>query len=301
MLLVDDGRLDVHARVASILPEWPQYGDQAEITVEQLLTHSSGLPPFLPLWRDTRGLDAYVRAIAEVPLSYQPGTRSVYSDLGLILAGRIVERIAGEPLDALLERRVFQPLGMRDTGFNPVHRICPATDDMGDAQLLARIAPTEIDTLFRDVHVHGMVHDENACAAGGVAGHAGLFSSARDLAVFAQMLLNGGSYGHVRVLARETVEDFTAAARPPCTCGIGWAKPASGAGAHASSGSGAAFSGLAFGHTGFTGTSLWIDPARDQFVVLLTNRVNPTRENGRHIALRRELHKLVATGIAGVR
>src|SRR5690606_16183463 len=154
--------------------------------------------------------EAYLAAINAGPLAYTPGDTTVYSAWDLILTGLIIARLRGKPLDVFLEERGRGPLGMHGTGLNPLPpaptgpgRDCSTTYRQ-DRPLLARIAPTEVDTVYRSIHVHGIVHDENACALGGVAGHAGLFSSARDLAVFAQMMLNGGEYGGVRLLRPET-------------------------------------------------------------------------------------------------
>jgi CubicO group peptidase (beta-lactamase class C family) len=186
---------------------------------------------------------------------------------------------------------------MGDTGFNPltsspVPAGQPCTVTMAPAHpLLARIAVTELDTVYRNRSVHGIVHDENACALGGVAGHAGLFSSARDLAVFAQMMLNGGEYNGVRILDPNTITRWTARQNRRSSRALGWDTPAPGASA------GAYFSPRSFGHTGFTGTSIWIDPERGLFVVLLTNRVNPTRRNVRHEALRKDIADAVHRGV----
>jgi CubicO group peptidase (beta-lactamase class C family) len=150
---------------------------------------------------------------------------------------------------------------------------------------------TEVDTVYRRIHVHGIVHDENACALGGVAGHAGLFSSARDLAVFAQMLLNGGQYGGVRLIQPTTIARWTARQSRGSTRALGWDTPAP------RSSAGRYFSPRSFGHTGFTGTSIWLDPERGVFVALLTNRVNPTRSNMRHEALRRDIADAVQAAI----
>jgi CubicO group peptidase (beta-lactamase class C family) len=223
----------------------------------------------------------------------------------------MTERITGQPLDLVLGEQGFEPLGLAETGFNPrswrsnprggllARKSVPANlgqasgplsaplsaDDSDLAPvLLARIAPTEIDTAFRMTHLHGQVHDENAFAIGGVAGHAGLFSSARDLARFAQMLLNGGSYGATRIVDPQTISYFTARIPGGSSRALGWDTPTE------NSSAGDYFSAQSFGHTGFTGTSIWIDPERDLFVILLTNRVNPTRANQRHIALRRAVH-----------
>jgi CubicO group peptidase (beta-lactamase class C family) len=157
--------------------------------------------------------------------------------------------------------------------------------------LFPRIAPTEVDTLFRRQHMHGRVHDENAFAIGGVSGHAGLFSSARDLARFAQMMLNGGVLDGKRILSAQTIAMFTRRQGEASSRALGWDTPAR------NSSAGDYFTPSAFGHTGFTGTSMWMDPERDVFIVLLTNRVNPTRENQKHVPLRRAISDAVNLSI----
>ncbi len=280
MILVDQQRLDLDAPVASFLPGFvdapgqPQGKDK--VTVRQLLTHSAGLPAVARWYRELDPADAargsvelkreYLRRIEAMPLAYAPGTKTEYSDLGVLLLGEILERVAGVPLDAFVRAHVFEPLGMRDTRFLPQP---PAPD------LLARIAPTERDP-WRGRLVHGEVHDENAYILGGVAPHAGLFSTAGDLARFAQMLLYGGVLEHRRVVSRETVDLFTRRDDrvPGSSRALGWdTKSPTGSSA------GTLFSDRAFGHTGYTGTSLWIDPERGLFVILLTSRVHPTRDN----------------------
>ncbi len=298
MILAEAGRLNLDARVVTYLPWWGG-GDsrKAGVTVRQLLLHQAGLPPFRTFFLDMEGKEAYKRAIGELALDYAPGDSTVYSDLGIITLGFIVEEIAGQDLDVFVRERVWEPLGMQDTGFNP------------DSSLLWRIAPTEVDTVFRFTHVHGVVHDENAYAMGGVAGHAGLFSSARDMAVFAQALLAGGwappcggaegtgipcsapRPGAVRIVAPTTVELFTHRWDPSSSRALGWDTPSKG------SSSGDYLTDRAFGHTGFTGTSIWVDPELDLFVVLLTSRTNPTRENARHVPLRRAVADAVARAI----
>lgn len=209
-------------------------------------------------------------------------------------------------LGEFMAQRVWGPLGMQDTGFNP------------DPALLPRIPPTEVDDYYRFTHVHGVVHDENAYALGGVAGHAGLFSSARDLAVFAQTLLDGGRAspctgegissppasapsgvpcsaprpGPVRIAAPTSVELFTRRHDGTASRALGWDTPSEG------SSSGDYLSERAFGHTGYTGTSFWVDPELDLFVVLLTSRTNPTRENSKHVPLRRAVHDAVARAVS---
>lgn len=281
MMLVDEDRLDLDAPVVSYLPTWAA-GDPAKaaVTVRQLLLHQAGLPAFRRWYLEIGGREAYDAAIDAEPLEFEPGAQTVYSDIGVMTLARILETISGESLDALLERRLFAPLGMVDTGFTP------------DASLLPRIAPTEIDTIYRDVHVHGVVHDENADAYGGVSGHAGLFSTARDLARFAQMMLDGGvTADGTRLIRAETIGLFTARQSEESSRGLGWDTPSgrSSAGDYLTSES--------FGHTGYTGTSIWIDPELDLFVILLTNRVNPTRENSRHAPLRRAVADLAAQSI----
>ncbi|HEX9107597.1 MAG TPA: serine hydrolase, partial [Longimicrobiales bacterium] len=293
MWAVENAGLDIDRPVVHYLPEFRgAAGDSVRnaITVRQLLTHSSGLTSRM-IWRGNRGRQQYLKAISALPLAYEPGTKSQYSDFNLILVGLIVERLTGKPEDVLLQQKIFGPLGMRDTRFNPLlppgKQILPDTDCtaafVADNPLLKRIAPTEIDTIYRHRHVQGIVHDENACALGGVAGHAGLFSSARDLAVLSQMLLDGGIYRGVRVLHPATIERFTKRQSDLSTRALGWDTP--GARAFIPE----VFSGRAFGHTGFTGTSIWVDPERDLFVVLLTNRVDPTRDNQKIGPLRRAL------------
>jgi CubicO group peptidase (beta-lactamase class C family) len=284
MMLVQDSLLDLDAPVRLYLSEWSGSASKNTVTIRQLLTHSAGLPPFRPFWRAARGRQAFLDQIAALPLDYEPGTRMAYSDIGLITIGLIIERITGQTLDFFLANRLFEPLRMRDSRFNPGEQ----------ESLLPRIAPTERDTVFRMQHVHGRVHDENAFAIGGVAGHAGLFSSARELAAFAQMLLNGGFYGDRRVLSSAVIDTFRTRQNRFSTRALGWDTPgACGLGTAA----GDYFSAASIGHTGFTGTSLWIDFDRDLFVVLLTNRVNPSRDNQKHVALRRAVHDAVQRAI----
>lgn len=286
MILEEEGRLDLDRPIHDYLPELDA-PDKADITVRQILTHSGGFIAGAPLWRDAHDQAGFLHIMNERTLAYTPGDSSIYSDWDLILTGMIVERLTGQRLDTFLEQRVWGPLGMRDTGFNPLARVplpdgieCTAAWQPGHP-LLWRIAATENDTVYRHFQIHGIVHDENACALAGVAGHAGLFSSARDLAIFAQMMLNGGEYNGIRILQPQTIARWTAPQNGFSSRALGWDTPAPGSSA------GDFFSARAFGHTGFTGTSIWVDPARGLFVVLLTNRVNPTRANSLHVPLRR--------------
>ncbi len=279
MMLVDEGKLDLAKPVAAFLPGFKGQGKE-RVTVENLLTHSSGLDWWSPLYKELRGKDAYLAKIEALDLGYEPGTKSVYSDLGEILLGAVLERVAGEDLDAFARRRILAPLGMNDTLYRPA------------AALRPRIAPTEQDP-WRGRLLVGEVHDENAFALGGVAPHAGLFGTAPDLARFAQMMLNGGVYDHKRLVARATVERFTRRAGVPGSSrALGWDTPSEGSSA------GRLISDHAYGHTGFTGTSLWIDPDRRLFVVLLTNRVHPTRDNDRHLRVRPAVADAVVDAVA---
>jgi CubicO group peptidase (beta-lactamase class C family) len=273
MLLEDDGRLDLDRPVASYLPAFDA-PDKAGVTVRMLLLHTSGMQQEQYLYRELRGREQYLQRINAKPLAHPPGTHTEYADWNMMVLQGVVERVADQPLDALLAARVFGPLGMRDTRFNPPAAFRP------------RIAPTEVQP-FRGGLVWGVVHDENAWAMGGVSGNAGLFSSARDLALFAELLLDGGTYAGVRLLRPETVARWTARQTPTSSRALGWDTPAP------RSSAGRFFSPRAFGHTGYTGTSLWVDPERGLFVLLLTNRVHPTRENAQIGPLRREVADLV--------
>ena len=270
MILEEQGLLDLDRTVVSYLPEF-NAPEKAAITVRMLITHQGGLEAFAALYRDTKGRDDYLAKINERPLRSPPGTTTVYSDWDLILLQLIIERITGQTLDRFTTDRVFAPLGMTSTMYNP-----------DSAAFRARIAPTEIDSA-RGGLVRGKVHDENANAMGGVSGHAGLFSTAPDLTIFAQMLLNGGQYNGVRIVKPETVARWTAPQSRTSSRALGWDTPSKG------SSSGKFFSPRSFGHTGFTGTSIWLDPERGLFVILLTNRVNPSRNNNRHVPLRRDV------------
>lgn len=269
MILEEEGRLHLDRTVASYLPELDDSA-KAPITVRMLLTHRGGLEAYAQLFSTLKGRDAYLEAINLRPLRYAPGERSVYSDWDLILLQLVIERITGESLDAFARRRITEPLGMSDSYFNP------------DSSLCTRIAPTELQTSTGKL-IHGVVHDENARAIGGVSGHAGFFSSARDLSIFAQMMLNGGHYGSTRILRPTTVARWTSRQDADTSRALGWDTPSG------RSSAGRFFSPRSFGHTGFTGTSIWIDPVKDMYVVLLTNRVNPTRENTRVFRLRRDV------------
>jgi len=255
MVLYDQGRLNLDAPVSTYLPDFSG-GLKDQVTVRHLLTHRGGLPAGRELWRIARTPAQARAAVIATPVGCTPGACYEYSDLGADLLGFIAEALSGQPLDQFLEREVFSKLGMSDTHFRL------------NADDAARSAPTEIAPP-RGYPLRGEVHDENAWALGGVAGHAGLFSTASDLSVFAQMLLEGGKYAGVRVISDSTVALFTRRAAGRRALGWDTCNGGAGCGQHLSE--------RAFGHTGFTGTSIWIDPDRQVFVILLTNRVHAAR------------------------
>ena len=267
LMLIEDGKVRLSDRVATHIPGFERYG-KGDITVRHLMTHVSGLRPDVDLGDAWVGYDtAITLAIEEVPLA-RPGERFVYSDINYFLLGEIVRRVSGLPLDRFTTQRIFQPLGMKDTMFVP------------PASLKSRIAPTEKCTPYGwpcegpdMTMLRGTVHDPTARRMAGVAGHAGLFSTAADLAIFAQTLLAGGSHDGVRLLSPLAVEKMTSPATPDLernTRGLGWDIDSS-----FSSNRGELLPIGSFGHTGFTGTSVWIDPGTGLFVVFLSNRLHP--------------------------
>jgi beta-glucosidase-like glycosyl hydrolase/CubicO group peptidase (beta-lactamase class C family) len=283
MKLYDQERLQLDDPVVKYLPQFrgPTPRDtetKAKITVRHLLTHTSGLPPFRQYFLMGGDAQARLDSVFRTGLECAPGDTTVYSDIGLIILGKLVEAVAGKPLDVFVSEEIFQPLGMNDTYFNP------------PLSRLKRIVPTEFSKA-EGGYIRGHVHDENAYSLGGVAGHAGLFSTARDLALFAQMMLNGGIYRDVRIFQPETVELFTRRANivPGSSRCLGWDSPS-----NRSSG-GVYLSSHSFGHTGFTGTSLWIDPENQIFVILLTNAVHPLRryKYPRYFDWRQRIHATV--------
>jgi len=282
MILEEAGQLDINRTVVSYLPEFNS-PEKAQITVKQLLTHSGGLEAGANIYQTARGREQYLYQINARPLEYTPGTNMIYSDWDMILLQLVMERITGKTLDILANEKIFKPLGMIDTQFQP------------PIAIRSRIAPTQVDDA-RGGLLWGNVHDENAWAMGGVAGHAGLFSTAKDLALFSMMILNGGEgVNGVRVVKPATIARWTARQGKESTRALGWDSPEGGSSA------GQFFSPWSFGHTGFTGTSIWIDPEKDLFVVVLTNRVNPTRNNTRHVQLRRDVADAVQQAVLGAR
>jgi|ERR1035437_2019244 CubicO group peptidase (beta-lactamase class C family) len=270
MQLVERRKVELDAPVQHYLPDWTG-ANKEKVTVRHLLTHSSGLLAWRPLYKEAADATSALALAYATPLDTLPGVRMVYSDLGGILMGEIVRVVSGERIDRYFARHIAVPLKLHDSMFLP------------PASLLPRIAPTEIDP-WRQRHLRGEVHDENASMLGGVSGHAGLFSSGRDLARIAQLYLNHGALGGVRIWKPETIAQFTTVQDSTFSNrALGWETPSG------MNSAGHLMKRPAFGHTGFTGTSIWIDPAHDLFIVLLTNRVNPTRANTKITAVRQAL------------
>ncbi|HEY8232882.1 MAG TPA: serine hydrolase domain-containing protein [Vicinamibacteria bacterium] len=292
MILVDEAKLDIDDRVSDFFPAFTGSGKE-RVRLRDLMTHSGGLEWWAPLYKDLKGKAAYVDRIVAMPLAYEPGSKAVYSDLGIILLGAVIERLEGAPLDELCRRRVTGPLGMKDTMYVP------------DAGLVARIAPTENDP-WRGRLLRGEVHDENCAALGGVSGHAGLFGTAPDLARLATVLLDEGRWEGKRIVTRATIELFTKRAGVPLASrALDWDTPAneksersSTPGAPGYTAAGSLLSARSFGHTGFTGTSMWMDPERELYVILLTNRVHPTRENNAIRAVRAQVADAAVRALA---
>jgi len=279
MMMVDEGRLDLDRPVRDFFQKFAG-GSKGKITVRHLLTHSSGIDWWAPLYKDAHAMPEYLNRILPMELKYEPGTKSVYTDLGVMMLGDILERVSGDDLNSFVKRRLFEPMKMRDTGYKPTEA------------MKARIAPTEFDRDWRKRLVWGEVHDENAAGVGGIAPHAGLFGTAPDLARFATMLLNGGVFENRRYIAPATLALFTTRAGvPDSSRALGWDTPSE------NSSAGTLMSKRAFGHTGFTGTSMWMDPETGVFVIILTNRVHPTRENNQIREARPQIADAVMRGL----
>jgi CubicO group peptidase (beta-lactamase class C family) len=260
MNLYERGLIDLEAPVVSIVPEFGgSDARRGDVTVHMVLAHSSGLPAYEKLFLKAKTRDELLSDAFNTPLTSDPGTRAEYSDIGFIILAILLERVADESLDRFCQREIFGPLGMVHTAFHP------------PAAWRGSIPPTADDVSFRKRIIQGEVQDENASVLGGVAGHAGLFASAEDVATFAHVLLQGG-----RPLVRpETLALFTRRETAPAgtSRALGWDTPSS------PSQSGRYFSPRSYGHLGYTGTSLWIDPERQLSITLLTNRTWPDCSN----------------------
>lgn len=282
MLLYQRGLLDLDAPVVAVVPEFARNDPRCRaVTFRMLLAHSSGLPAHEKLFLKGPTREGLLTTAFAVALTADPGTRAEYSDIGFIILGVALERLADEPLDSYCQREIFGPLGMAHTTFNPSLAARPA------------IPPTVDDWTYRNRIIQGEVQDENASAMGGVAGHAGLFSNAQDVATFANVMLNGGQ----PTLRPDTLAIFTRREQSPAgtSRALGWDTPS------APSQSGKYFSPRSFGHLGYTGTSLWIDPERQLSVTLLTNRTWPDYKTKTITEVRPRFHDAVVEALEGKR
>jgi CubicO group peptidase (beta-lactamase class C family) len=278
MMLYERGLLDLNAPITGVLPEFAG-GDarRAQVTFRMPLAHSSGLPAYEKLFLRAFTREALLREAFAVPLKHDPGTHAEYSDIGFILLGVALERISSEPLDRFCQREVFGPLGMANTTFNP------------PVSWRDRTVPTVEDRTFRKRTIHGEVQDENASVMGGVAGHAGVFSTAGDLATFANVMLDGGG----PIVRRKVIDLFTRREHSPVgtSRALGWDTPST------PSQSGKYFSAASYGHLGYTGTSLWIDPERQLSITLLTNRTWPDCSNQAIKEVRPRFHDAIVEAL----
>lgn len=277
MQLVDEQKLQLDDPMGRYLPEFAA-NDKTEMTVRQLLTHVSGLPN-LRLWEEATTFEARMRYVMAVTPEFPPGTALMYHDTNFIVLGKLVEEVDGRALDQTMRARVLAPLGLHHTRYGPLNS---TTVD---------VAATEDESYIGRGMVVKEAHDENAWCLGGVAGHAGIFSTARDLSIFAQMYLNGGIYNGAEVLTSGTVTEMTRNQIGDLgSRGLGWQL-------NASYYMGSLASPQTYGHTGFTGTSILIDPQRELVIVLLTNRVHPTRHGPDVNSVRRAVADAVVTAV----
>lgn len=275
MLCYDKKLFSLDNRVSKFISGFGNNGKE-KITIKNLLLHNSGLPASLLFYKNTKNETEVLKEIYSCKLLYKPGSKMVYSDLGMILMGKIIEKVTGKRLDKFCKEEIFDPLGMKSTYFNPPD------------SLKYKIAPTEVDDYWRHRLIWGEVHDETASLLNDVAGHAGLFSTAEDISKLINVLLNKGEFNGKQFIKSETVKLFTTKYSNQSTRALGWDTKSE---EHSTAGD--MFSMKSFGHTGFTGTSVWVDPTRDLFVIFLTNRVYPTRENHKISKVRPALHNLV--------
>lgn len=265
MLLADQNKISLDDKVVKYLPEFKgrqkkYFKQKSNTTIRHLITHTAGLPAFKEYFKMNKPVESILDSVMNTEPEYEIEKNTIYSDIGIITLGKVVEAISETSLDIFIDSLIFDPLGMNSTYFNP------------PKSRIKRIVPTEYSIVDNNT-IRGFVHDENAHSLGGVAGHAGLFSTARDLATFSQMMLNNGIYGWKRIFNSETVNLFTSRANllEGSSRALGWDTP------QGKASGGVYISDRSFGHTGFTGTSLWIDPVHQLFVILLTNAVHPNR------------------------
>lgn len=275
MICIDRNLFKLDDPVYKHIPEFSENGKEA-ITIKNLFLHNSGLPAWKKYYNKNFEAESIIKNIYETKPEYPAGTKTVYSDLGIIVLGKLIETVTEKKLNRFCKDEIFIPLTMNNTYFNPPDSV------------KYKIPPTEIDDYWRKKLVQGEVHDETSSLLGGVAGHAGLFSTAEDLSKLCRLLLDGGTFNGKLFIKPETIKLFTTKYSPKSTRALGWDTKSA-----TRSSAGSKFSKTSFGHTGFTGTSIWIDPVRKLFVVFLTNRVYPSRENKKIINVRPKLHNAV--------
>jgi CubicO group peptidase (beta-lactamase class C family) len=275
MICIDKRLFSLNDEVSRYIPSFAS-NRKEKITIKNLLLHNSGLAAWKKYYEKNLSKEKILDDIYKSEPEFEPGTKTLYSDLGMIVLGKVIEEVSNKSFDEFCNEEIFNPLKMNDTFFNP-------PDSLKD-----RIPPTENDNYWRMKIIRGEVHDENASLLGGVAGHAGLFSTTADIAKLLEMLMNNGYENGDQLIKKETVELFTSKKSSKNKRLLGWDLKS-----EKGSSAGNKFSNESFGHTGFTGTSIWIDPARNLFVVFLTNRVYPSRENKMILQVRPKLHDAV--------
>ena len=280
MKQVEAGKIGLDDPIRNVFPEYTG-GGKERVTLRHLLTHTSGIGNLPKAYLLLSGKEAYLQAILDWPLQNNPGEERIYSDFGMMLVGFLIEKLAGESLDQLAQEEIFEPLGMTRTTFNP------------PLAWRWRCVPTEICP-WRQSLIQGVVHDENAYAMGGVSGHAGLFSTGDDLAVFAQMMLNRGSWDGHTIFKPETVDLMLADEQVPDATfqRLGWQVVE-----EIGQQTGWLLSARTYGHTGFTGASLWIDPDNETAAILFSNAVHPKREDANRTLLRKGFHEVIVEAL----
>lgn len=276
MILVSEGKLDIDDKVIKYLPEFNNNGKE-KITIKNILLHNSGLAAFKKYYDQYSSGDEVINDIMNLKLDNPVGEKYVYSDLGMITLQKVIEKIANKPLDVFIHDKLFAKLGMNNTMYNP------SEDDK------LNCVPTELDDFWRMRLLQGEVHDERAYMLNGVAGHAGLFSTAEDLSKFVLLLMNKGNHDGEQIINSDIVEEWTTRQSEQSERSFGWDTKS----VNGYSSAGQYFSKNSFGHTGYTGTSIWVDKETKLFVILLSNRVHPTRANKKISKFRPLIHDAI--------
>jgi len=279
MICYDKNLFSLDDPVAKYIPKFSQ-NRKEKVTINNLLLHNSGLPAFKRFYESYSSADEITSDIYKTPLKYETGSKTVYSDLGFITLAKIVEQVTGKRFEDFCNEEIFIPLQMNSTFFNPAESV------------IHNIAPTEYDNYWRNKLIWGEVHDETASLLNGVAGHAGLFSTAKDVSNLLQLLLNDGTFNGHQIIKPATVKLFTTRYSDKSTRALGWNTKS-----EENSSAGNLFDLTSFGHTGFTGTSAWVDPTKDIFIVFLTNRIYPARKNKKLYKVRPVLHDAVINAL----